>query len=121
MLTHSCVVIFFSALAGIGYVDPDAVAPVTSAAQFVPGLPVFVPDADSEIGKRRKADALREQEQEWQRKRRPKDVSGRFCALLSSPLLPASLLGPLQGIRGICTPRLTVPLYPVHVFQADQH
>jgi len=48
---------------------------VTTAGQFVPGLPVFVPGADSEVGKRRKAEELRELEKEWQRKRRPKEVS----------------------------------------------
>jgi hypothetical protein len=79
--SHSCLVVFFSALAGIGYVDPDslpsssisnALAPV-EAAEFVPGLPVF--DMSEEQARRLKIEEQRDLEIQWAKKKRPKDVS----------------------------------------------
>jgi len=50
-------------------------SPVPAAAAFMPGAPVFDPIGDTEIARRRKADERRELEEQWQKKRRPQDVS----------------------------------------------
>ncbi|ORY26580.1 hypothetical protein BCR39DRAFT_540631 [Naematelia encephala] len=85
----SALVIFFSALAGIGYVDPDDAslaspvdtltpeaveAAAVAAAEFQPGAPVFDPSEDQvELARRKKIEEQRELERQWQRKKRPKD------------------------------------------------
>jgi hypothetical protein len=76
----SCLVYFFAALAGVGYVDPEtsalnAAQALTGGARFMPGAPVFVPDEDSEVARRRIAEERRELEKQWQKKKRPQDVS----------------------------------------------
>jgi hypothetical protein len=82
--------VFFSALAGIGYVDPEAQVTTLDPAlalsrqegevpEFVMGGPVF--DLGDEMRKREREKAMevqRELEKEWSRKRRPKDVSYGF-------------------------------------------
>ncbi len=73
----SCLVIFFSALAGIGYVDPEATP--TAAAEFIPGSPVFDSRVDQvEVERNRMLEEHRALEQMWQRKKRPKDVSSNL-------------------------------------------
>lgn len=79
--SSSCLAIFFSALAGIGYVEPDA----SLAAGAISGIPApaghFVLGAmvydveENEMSRRRKLDEQRELEMLWQSKKRPKDVS----------------------------------------------
>lgn len=76
---------FFSALAGIGYVDPETLPSTGSSpsipnapVQFIPGVPIFDPNENSEIAKRRKHEERRELEKEWQKMKRPKDVSLRL-------------------------------------------
>lgn len=84
-LTSSCLVYFFAALAGIGYVDPDTLPSVPGSAPilanapapavFIPGVPIFDPNEDSEVARRRKHEERKELEKEWQKMKRPKDVS----------------------------------------------
>jgi hypothetical protein len=66
-------IFFFSALAGIGYVDPESVA-AAPVADFQPGSPVYNRE-ESVISHGKKADEQKELERSWQRKKRPKDVS----------------------------------------------
>ena len=74
---NSCLVIFFSALAGVGYVDPDA-ALLSSASAFVPGAPVFHARADqADLARVSMLEDQKELETLWQRKKRPKDVSSQ--------------------------------------------
>ena len=70
----SCLIIFFSALAGVGYVDPEAAH--LPAAEFIPGLPVYDARADqAELARMRMAEEQKELERAWQKKKRPQDVS----------------------------------------------
>jgi hypothetical protein len=69
---RSALFVFFGALAGVGYVDPDAQAPADS--EFVMGQPVFDPTE----GQRLREIAMAEQralEQQWAKKKRPNAVS----------------------------------------------
>ncbi|RXK40664.1 hypothetical protein M231_02121 [Tremella mesenterica] len=68
----TCLVVFFSALAGVGYVDETAIT--NGSVEFVPGSPVH----DSSVDRlrpdlERKMEEQRELERQWQRKKRPKD------------------------------------------------
>lgn len=86
----SCVIIFFTALTGLGYVDPDAVSsPATTLpdldapeVDFMPGQPVFdagvahAPGTSQEEVRRAE---MRKLEQEWSRQKRPKDVSATLA------------------------------------------
>jgi hypothetical protein len=91
----SCLVIFFSALAGVGYVDPDATA--LPAAEFIPGSPVFDAGADQlELARVAMLAEQKELERSWQRKKRPKDVSRSLLILARGyPLV----LFPGGGVR----------------------
>jgi len=69
----SCLCIFFSALAGIGYTDPEAMAPLAQV-DFVPGVPVFDATEDQmEQARHRRMEEQRELERQWQKKKRPQD------------------------------------------------
>ena len=73
MTIFSCLIIFFSALAGIGYVDPDTTP--SPAAHFVLGSPVYDASTEQLEVARQRSTEQRELEREWQKKRRPHDVS----------------------------------------------
>lgn len=47
----------------------------------MPGAPVFVPFEDSEVAKRKRAEEMKELEREWQKKKRPQDVSDQSSHL----------------------------------------
>lgn len=84
-LTYRCLVIFLSALSGIGYVDPDAVVPEggSDAPIFQPGkpiAPVLLSSSDEDV-----TEARRAWEAEVGRKARPKDVS---VLIIKRPLAP---------------------------------
>ncbi|TYJ55635.1 hypothetical protein B9479_003667 [Cryptococcus floricola] len=78
----SCTIVFFSALAGVGYVEPapsdalDIVAAAPSSGAEVPeykfGGPVFDPVNDRQRLERKMAEQ-RALEEAWARKKRPKD------------------------------------------------
>lgn len=80
----SCTIVFFSALAGIGYQEPRPVdsadvsaVPTVAAGQnggFKFGGPVFDP-ANDKLHLEKVMAEQRELEEAWARKRRPKDVS----------------------------------------------
>ena len=62
--------IFFGALAGVGYVDPDAKSPKPADPEFVVGGPVFDPNERQRLREQMLAEQ-RELEQAWARNKRP--------------------------------------------------
>ncbi|KAK4688626.1 hypothetical protein P7C73_g1479, partial [Tremellales sp. Uapishka_1] len=84
LLFVSCTLVFFSALAGIGYVEPPSEAAVAAVGTlgrdapgspgFVLGGPVFDPSQDQlSNAKIKAAQKQRELELLWSKKKRPKD------------------------------------------------
>ncbi|WWD20613.1 hypothetical protein CI109_105089 [Kwoniella shandongensis] len=79
----SCTIVFFSALAGVGYVEPPLTEALVDgpgggsaggAVPFKPGGPVFDPSADQRnLGLEKRIAEQRALEEAWARKRRPKD------------------------------------------------
>jgi hypothetical protein len=65
-----CVIVFFTSLAGIGYVPPDQ---VETTVEFLPGTPVF--DLAGRQALEKRMEEQRELERSWAKKKRPKDVS----------------------------------------------
>jgi hypothetical protein len=65
-----CVIVFFTSLAGIGYVAPDD---LPTTVEFLPGTPVF--DLAGRQALERRMEEQRALEQTWAKKKRPKDVS----------------------------------------------
>lgn len=76
--TNSALFVFFGALAGIGYVDPDIASNTPAAAQpareFVVGEPVFDP-SDAQLEREARAAEQRALEEVWARQKRPNAVS----------------------------------------------
>lgn len=71
--THnSALFVFFGALAGVGYVDPDAASAIPEN-EFVIGGPVF--DASEGQLRELQLQEQREREQHWLKKQRPNSVS----------------------------------------------
>ncbi|GFZ48228.1 hypothetical protein JCM24511_05976 [Saitozyma sp. JCM 24511] len=71
----SCGFVFFSALAGIGYVPPEttditaSTLPIPSNAAFEPGAPVYDPAEPQRLA----MEEQRQLEEEWSKRRRPQD------------------------------------------------
>lgn len=76
-------IVFFTSLAGIGYVAPDE---IETTVAFLPGTPVF--DLAGRQALERRMEEQRELEQTWAKKKRPKDVGLIFlcCIFLQSGL-----------------------------------
>ena len=68
-LMDRCVIVFFTSLAGIGYVAPDE---IETTVAFLPGTPVF--DLAGRQALERRMEEQRELEKSWAKKKRPKDV-----------------------------------------------
>jgi hypothetical protein len=64
------VIVFFTSLAGIGYVAPDD---LPTTVEFLPGTPVF--DLAGRQALERRMEEQRALEMSWAKKKRPKDVS----------------------------------------------
>jgi hypothetical protein len=87
----SCVVVFFSALTGVGYVEPPSEGLSVDDPEFKLGQPVFDPKEDSiAIARLRQWEALRELEQEWSKKKRPQDVSSSLVFVTQLTFLRVS-------------------------------
>jgi hypothetical protein len=69
--------VFFGALTGFGYVDPDAAGEYNGVGEFIPGQPVF-DRAGAGIMNDQRVEEMRRLEEEWAKKKRPKDVSRPF-------------------------------------------
>ncbi len=76
----SCVLVFFGALTGYGYVDPDSAnlslslsTSLDGVSEFVPGQPVF--DKSVARDEESRLEKMRRLEEEWGKQKRPKDVS----------------------------------------------
>lgn len=67
---YSCLILFFSSLAGIGYVAPDEIA---RTVEFLPGKPVF--DLAGRQAMEKRMEEQKALESQWARMKRPKDVS----------------------------------------------
>lgn len=65
-----CVIVFFTSLAGVGYVAPEEIA---RTVEFLPGTPVF--DLAGRQALERRMQEQKALENEWAKKKRPKDVS----------------------------------------------
>ena len=86
MVTHafsylSCLWMFFSALAGVGYVDPETLVPTSGDAAFMPGAPVFDPVQAQEMALAKKVEEQRELERSWEKKKRPREASSHLEGL----------------------------------------
>jgi len=68
-LIRRCVIVFFTSLAGIGYVPPDE---IETTVAFLPGTPVF--DLAGRQAQERRMEEQRVLEESWAKKKRPKDV-----------------------------------------------
>lgn len=112
LLFFSCVLVFFGALTGFGYVDPDSPSlsrslssSIDGVAEFVSGQPVFDKALGSEEETR--LEEMRRLEEEWGKKKRPKDGAWmkkqrdqravRRVPLPSSPLVARSIP---DGVKG---------------------
>jgi hypothetical protein len=72
-----CVIVFFTSLAGIGYVAPDE---IETTVAFLPGTPVF--DLAGRQALERRMEEQRELEKSWAKKKRPKDVRPIFSLVV---------------------------------------
>lgn len=66
----SCIIVFFTSLAGVGYVAPEE---ISRTVEFLPGTPVF--DLAGRQALERRMQEQKALENEWAKKKRPKDVS----------------------------------------------
>jgi hypothetical protein len=76
-LMDRCVIVFFTSLAGIGYVAPDE---IETTVAFLPGTPVF--DLAGRQALERRMEEQRELEKSWAKKKRPKDVCPLFSLVV---------------------------------------
>ena len=73
--TYSCVVIFFSALSGLGYEEPNSTpSSQVDEKEFDVGRPVFDGKGMGEE-QEEKVERMKRLEQQWAKQKRPKDVS----------------------------------------------
>ena len=95
-----CLIVFFSALGGVGYVPEEGEVPTTvvghARAEPAP-VPVQLRNEETQALNRKKNQEQRELEQEWARKKRPKDVSTMISFLGSVNEALTHRIGRMDG------------------------